>query len=905
MGRGAETEVLTSLLDSIPSGGGALLLRGEPGIGKSRLLAAATALARERRIAVLTTTGVQSEAHLPFSGLHQLLRPVRARSAGLPPVLRDALDTAFGLTDGAAPERFRIALAALDMLSDVAGETPLLVVAEDAQWLDRATADTLAFVARRLEYDPIVLLAAVRDGYRSALTDAGLPELRIGALEPGAAAELLHASGQLLPLEARDRVLREAAGNPLALLELPVTGPRRRPGAPMPGLRPLTERLEQAFAARVSDLAGETRLLLLAAALSDGDRVGEALHAGSAVAGTPLGLEALEPAVDAAVIDLDERRITFRHPLMRSAVVQSATAPQRRRVHEALSEVLHAEPDRRVWHRAALLTGVHEDVAAELEEAGRRARRRGAIGVAVSALRRSAELSDTANRGRRLLAAAQLAFELGQSDVVVPLLREAERLDPGPLERARATWVKEMADLRPFGDVTRARALIAAAEHAGEAGDRDLCIDLLWIVAQRMWWVDAGPDARRPLVEAARGLDAADDARVLAVLAFADPFGSTPEVVRRLRTAATERSDDAEVARHLGGASVVVGAFDTGSTALGVAVEGLRAQGRLGHLPRLLALQGMVAARLADWDIAIPAAEESRRLAGELGEPLWGAGAETVISVIAGMRGDEEEAEQASRRAERIARPLGARFMMCYAQFGRILAALGGARHADAYLLAERLFDPTDPAHHSVACWHIADLAEAALHVGRVDHARARLAQVEAAVGEHPGTWMELSLRHARAVLADDAEAAARFDEALGADLALWPFPHARILLAHGQWLRRRRRVAESRAPLRAARDAFDALGCVAWSAQARRELRASGESSRRRDPAARDRLTAQELQIARLAAQGLSNREIGQRLYLSHRTIGTHLYRTFPKLGITARGELASALEVTPPPVR
>ena len=213
---------------------------------------------------------------------------------------------------------------------------------------------------------------------------------------------------------------------------------------------------------------------------------------------------------------------------MRSAVVQSATAPQRRRVHEALAEVLHAEPDRRVWHRAALLAGVHEDVALELEEAGRRARRRGAIGVAVSALRRSAELSDAPHRGRRLLAAAQLAFELGQTDAIVPLLHEAERLEPGPLERARATWIKEMVDLRPFSDAARARTLVIAARQAEDAGDRDLCIDLLWLVAQRMWWVDAEPDARRPLIEAVRSLDAADDARVLAVLAFADPFGSAP-----------------------------------------------------------------------------------------------------------------------------------------------------------------------------------------------------------------------------------------------------------------------------------------------------------------------------------------------------------------------------------------
>jgi DNA-binding CsgD family transcriptional regulator len=643
--------------------------------------------------------------------------------------------------------------------------------------------------------------------------------------------------------------------------------------------------------------------LLLAAALNDREHASEALQAGSAVAGRALDLEALEPAVDAAIIELDERTVRFRHPLMRSAVVQNATAAQRRRVHTALADALHAEPDRRVWHRAALISGTQQDVATELEEAARRARQRGAIGVAVTALRRSAELSEAAGRSRRLLTAAQLAVELGQSELVTSLLRKAEELDCGPVDQARADWIREMVDLRPIG-ATRATELIAAAEHACEAGDRDLQVDLLWLVAQRVWWVDPGPGARQSLIGAARRLGDthADDLRVLAIQAYADPFGNTPEVVTRLRAAVTDRSHDTEAARYLGAASAVVGAFDTGMIALGVAVEGLRAAGRLGHLPRLLALQGTVAARLADWDVAIPAAAESRRLANELSEPLWKAGGETVASTIAGMRGDEETAHEAATRAERIALPRGAKFIVCMAQFGKILAALGAARHADAYELAERLYEPADPAYHpTMACWHIGDLAEAALHIDRVDQARDRVAQVEAAAGDNPSIWIDLSLRHARAVLAEgDEDAAARFDEALGADLGLWPFPHARILLAHGQWLRRRRRIAESRSPLRAARDAFDALGCKAWSDQARRELRASGESSRRSDPAARDQLTAQELQIAQLAAQGLSNREIGQRLYLSHRTIGTHLYRTFPKLGITSRSQLRSALEAT-----
>ena len=897
LGRDAETDLLTSLLDGIESGGGALVLRGEPGIGKSRLLAEAAALARERDIAVLTTMGVQCEAHVAFSGLHQLLRPVRGRAAGLLPEQRAVLDSALGLGDGAAPEHFRIAMAVLDLLSEVAADGPHLVIAEDAQWLDRPSSDVLAFVARRLEFDPILLLAATRDGFWSSLIDTGLPEHRLNALDPASAAQLLDASaGQLTPT-TRNRVLSEAAGNPLALIELPIAVASVEQETPMPGLVPLTDRLEQAFAARVSDLPDDTRLLLLTAALNDEERLSEVLEAGTAVGGASTDVDPLDPAVQAAIVDLDERTVRFRHPLMRSAVRQSASVLQRRRVHAALADVLRAEPDRRVWHRAALITGTHEDVAAELEETGRRARRRGAVGVAATALRRAAELSDPGHRAKRLVAAAEVAFELGQLDTVAPLLREAEQLELEPLDRARATWIDEMTNLRA-PTPTRTAALMAAAEQAGQAGDRDLHFALLWLVATRAHWADPGPEARRTLVEAASRLGDADDLRVLAIQAYADPFGHAPAVLAHVEKAAAEGGNDTEALLYLGNAAVAVGAFDIGDTLLSAGTQALRADGRLGHLGYVLSVQGIVTTRLAKWDVAIPAADEATRLAAELGQPLWKAAADTIVSTIEGMRGDEDAAERASAAAERIAMPIGANMIVALAQFGRVSAALGASRHEDAYESAERLFDPTGPAHHpAMASWIIGDLAEAALHVGRVEEARTRVAQIGAAAGDSPTVWIALGLRHARALLADDEQAASRFEEALGADLGRWPFQRARLLLAHGRWLRRQRQIAESRAPLREARDTFDALGCTAFSDLARRELRASGESSRRPDPAARDQLTAQELQIAHLAAEGLSNRAIGQQLYLSHRTVGTHLYRVFPKLGITGRGELGRAL--------
>ena len=534
--------------------------------------------------------------------------PLRFRVADLPAAQRAVLDAAFGLGREPAPERFRIAMAVLDLLGEVATDAPLLVLAEDAQWLDRPTTEVLAFVARRLQSDPVVLLAAVREGYPSLLVDAGLPQHRLGGLAPAAAMRLLDTSAPQLSLVIRDRLLSEAAGNPLALMELPVTAARLEPVAP--GSLPLTQRLEQAFAARVSDLPEATRLLLLVAAHSDDERLSEILEAAGAVAGSTLGPDLLEPAAEAAIVDLDLHSVRFRHPLIRSAVRRSASVLRRRRVHEALAEVLRADPDRRAWHRAALISGTHEQIADELEEAARRARRRGALAVAVTALQRAAELSPPGQRARRLLAAAGLAFELGQRDLIMPMLREVEQLDPDPVERARATWIEEVLHARPLGDGPRATSLIAAAEHAGQAGDRDLQLDVAWLIASRAWMVDPAPMARRVLIEAADRLGDPEsaDLRILAIQAYADPFGKAPAILQRLRQAAADGHRDTDAARYLGPAAVAVGAFDIAATFLGEAVEGLRTQGRLGHLPRMLTLQGHMAAQVADWGVAIPAA---------------------------------------------------------------------------------------------------------------------------------------------------------------------------------------------------------------------------------------------------------------------------------------------------------
>jgi predicted ATPase len=394
VGRHREQRLLASLFAAVATRGEALMLRGEPGIGKSRLLSEAAQTANERDMLVLTTTGVQSEAHLPYAGLHQLLRPVRRHVAALPQLQQTALDAAFGLSDDVVPEQFRIAMGALDLLSEVAAERPMLLMVDDAQWLDQPTADVLAFLARRIESDPILLLVAIRDGYASVLRDVGLPEHRLDRLDDAAAAELLDGSAPELAAPVRTQVLREAAGNPLAVLELPAAPRGRGLELSGPDALPLTERLERAFAGRVADLPERTRILLLVAASTEDATIDPILQAGSVIARTDLEFDALVPAVEAGIVTVDAhaRTLRFRHPLVRSAVVQSASVADRKHAHRALAGVLTDQPDRRAWHRAALLTGEHEDVALELEEAGNRARHRGALAIAVTALTRAAEL---------------------------------------------------------------------------------------------------------------------------------------------------------------------------------------------------------------------------------------------------------------------------------------------------------------------------------------------------------------------------------------------------------------------------------------------------------------------------------------------------------------------------------
>jgi DNA-binding CsgD family transcriptional regulator len=852
---------------------------------------------------VLETVGAQSEASLAFAGLHQLLRPVLDEVERLPAPQRDALHAAFGIIDEAAPDPFLIALATLNLLADLG--TPVLVLADDAHWLDQASSAALVFVARRIASDSIIILAAARDGTETAFDEAGIPMMVLDRLDERSSAELLASRASDLPPSWRDRVLREAEGNPLALLELPlaVHSTVADRVARLPGRLPLTSRLEAAFAARAHELPGITREVVLLAAASDGDSAAEVLDAAGVFAGSPVAVDALAPAIAAKVVDLVDGVVRFQCPLMRSAIYQAAEAPRRLAVHAALAAVL-ADPDRRAWHRAASVLGTDEEAATDLDATAERAERRGAIAVAIAALERAARLSeDEARRGGRIVSAADLAFQLGQHDVLLRLLDEAGPLDVAPLDRARLDWLREWYAEGSWSGAERVAQFVEIAQQMSRHGDPARAMKSLLTVALRCYWSNPDRDSRELLVSAAEQIPLpADQPERLAVLAFAAPFERGAAVLDRLDSIAPDADADPEHLRLLGAAATAVGAWDRAGTFLRPAIAGLRDQGRLALVGYAQVSQAWAGVFTGNWDAARADAGEGIRLNREASRPIWLAAAITAGATVEGLRGNADRAEALAAEAEALLLPIAANPLLALVQVARGAAALGGGRYDDAYEQLRRVFDASDIAYHPYARhWIVADLVDAAVRTGHEAEARVAIGGLEQEAQQTRSPILNVGLAYARPLLADEEEAGTLFEAGLDADLVPWAFLRGRLLLAYGEWLRRRRRVAESRAPLRTAREALDALGAISWAERARTELRASGEVSRQREPGALDQLTPQELQIAQMAAQGLSNREIADQLYLSHRTIGFHLYHVFPKLGITSRGQLHQALEGPP----
>ena len=442
VGRDRELERLARLVDGIGARGGAVVVRGDAGIGKSALLRTVERRALARGAIVTSLAGTPSKRHYAFGAIHQLLRPFLDTVETLPAPQRRALEVALGTFDGPAPDVFLVGLATLGVLTETAARTPVVLVVDDAHWLDRSSAEVLGFVARRLELDGVLVVIAVRTGLDRHLADVGLPELPLAGLDDGASRTVLAVNGSALTSELQDRILAEAAGNPLALIELPLAAGVLQPAPPGEPL-PLTGRLEAVFAARLSDLTDDVRALLLCAALDEGD-LPTLTRAAHYVAGSPVDVGGWTTAVDAGLGTVEGDRFRFRHPLIRSAVRQGATEPQRRRAHAALAVALANRPDLAVWHRAAAAADTDDTIAAELEVAGRRAAARGGIDAALDAYQRAAELtSNPQQRALRLHHAAELDVEAGTGERAPALLREALRTGLPPHDAVRASFVLE------------------------------------------------------------------------------------------------------------------------------------------------------------------------------------------------------------------------------------------------------------------------------------------------------------------------------------------------------------------------------------------------------------------------------------------------------------------------------
>ena len=919
-GREHEQAAVERLLDGARAGrSGALVLRGEPGIGKSALLehAAAAAGADFR---VIRAAGVEYEAELSFAGLSLLLAAGLDRLPGLPGPQRRALEGAFGLAEvtgedpaevtgaapGAAPGavggRLLTGLATLGLLAELALEKPLLCLVDDAHWLDRASVDALVFAARRLRAEGIVLLLAARDG-EGALPAGALPELRLAGLTETAAAELLAAGPADVPPALRNRVLAEARGNPLALAELPAALAAEPPGAGTgAGGLPLTSRLQLAFHGQVSRLPAATQTLLLVAAAEEAGDLAAVLRAAAALGAGP---EQLAPAERLGLIHLaDGRAPAFRHPLLRAAILQRAPLQQRLAVHRALGEALE-DGDRRSWHLALAATAPDAALADALERTAERAGARGGHGGASAAYERAARLSpDRDDATRRLVLAAEAATEEGQLERAEALADRAGARTDSPFAHALIAHIHATAHFWR-GDYPAAHRLLLAASATDIEAPH--AARMLFQAFHAAWYVGEQPVGAVLDRLAALRLPPGDLTTPLTRHLLA---GTLPLLGRPAPPLPTARESAAEARRagagpsdlvQLCGATLILGRDrETHELAAELTAEA-RAKGAVGILPTLqffLAEAELFHGRHRDAEVT---ATEARALAEDTGQRQWVGQLDALLAYLAALSGVADTCTALAAAA--LAGP-GAGSGSApaagepWAHWALALHDLGQGRAADA---ADRLQPLTTGPHrhHVSATRAVPDLVEAAVRLGTPERAAEpyeRFARWAAATGR---PWAEALRLRCQALLGPDELAESAYLSALTLHQdAGRPFEQARTALLYGEWLRRERRRTEARPHLRAALEAFERLAAHPWAERARTELTATGTVA----PAAPGAgplaaLTPQELQIVRLAARGHSNRDIAAQLFLSPRTVGHHLYKAYPKLGVASRGELTGLL--------
>jgi DNA-binding CsgD family transcriptional regulator len=902
LGRDRDLSRVRRVWDTLPERGSFVHLSGPPGIGKTALLRVCAEEAPERGLRMVWAVGSRAEQALPFATLHQLLRPLLPAAEHLSAAQRGALLGAFGMAEPAQPaEPARIGLAALELLSESASRRPVLAVVDDLQWADPPSREAIDFISRRLAVESAVLMVATREApARSASRDdePGRVHLALAPLDAADAGELLARHAPTLAADERRRVLHLAQGNPLALVELPASARSTLPG---PGALPLTDHLRHTFADRLEDCAPTARAILLVAAIQDSDRLDETERAVERLLGRPPRPTDRTDAARSGLVEIIADTLRFRHPLMRSAVVHSSGPEAVAAAHRALADVLARDIDRATWHRAAALDRPDPAAADALETSADRALSRGAPALAQTFLERAAQLTpQEAASGHRLLRAAEVAFELGRPDTVRARIEQVRARPLPPEDTGRLVALETAFDDGVPGGERIVRQLEQAAAEAVRTGDDGLAVSLLIRAARACYW-----GATRDAVLLGRLRSVADevqlsagDARPVLVDAFLTPFARGAMIVDRLDqwTAATDT--DPALTGLLAMAGFVSGSFEHVVPLTQAAEAGLRQQGRLAALTQVLVLRAFAALYLGHWELTATAADEAVRFAEETGQTTWAACAQLVLANLAAIRGRHHLAMRLLGEVQEAVVISGNVSVANGMQLTRGLAALGQEDQGLAYEELGRMLDPADPAYQSPQCaWALDYFAEAAHGAGRQAEARAVVRQVEKLAQSTPAGGVRRALALARALLAEEDEAPALFAEARLRCASGSPWYRARLDLAEGAWLRRHHRITGGRELLRAAQLAFDLLDAPAWAARAARELAASGRATDRRRPGRWAVLSPQELEIARLAGQGLSNREIGERLYLSHRTVGSHLYRLFPKLGVQNRGQLAAAL--------
>ncbi|MGY1604452.1 ATP-binding protein [Geodermatophilus sp. SYSU D00815] len=898
-GRETERAAVAGLVERIRGGhGGALVLRGSPGAGKSALLA--EAVTATEGMTLLRTQGIESEFPLPFAALQRLLRPLMGAADRLPAPQTRALRAVFGEVEGGAEDRFLVYLAVLSLLAEAGERQPVLAVVDDAHWLDEASASALLFAARRLELEHVGLLFAARTGDVRTFDAGDLPAVELGGLDREAAAALLGAlAGVAVPPAVGDALVAGTGGNPLALVELARTlGREQLSGAEaLPERLPLTEGVERAFLERSRRLPDGAQTLLLVAAADDSGRVAT-VRAAAAELG--VGEEGLEAAERSGLVRFRDGVLELWHPLVRSAVYGAATSTQRRRVHRALAAAMTAadDVDRRAWHLAASAEQPDESVVAELDRAAERAHHRGGHESAAAAAERAAELSPSREgRALRLYTAARCAWLAAQPARARGLAdaAAAQADEPGLLAdvrrlRARIEWNTGSLDLG------HRLVLEAAAEVAphDEQRAREMAMfaaALAAFGARSGTGIEPTSLVPVPPPDAPVRVRCFDDLlRGLAAVPAGDWRTAATHLRRAMALAEDLADDDQDLLPNLGIAAMHIGddaaAFRFDDRLLARA----RSTGALVMVLYALTRKAFPQLATGRWSAAVAGAAEALPLAENTGQRGLTALPLAVLAVVAAWRGEDADEHLAALDEIVATEPLGilAGTVTDLARWARAVRAGAGSAASLRYLAQIE--------HPLARRWAGLDRVEAAVHAGREDLARDWLADLEEFAAATGSDWATALVEHGRAVLADGPAAEEHFRRALAAHGRSARVPaRARTQLAYGEFLRRSRRRVDARAQLRAALETFEDLGAEPWAERARQELRASGETARRRDQGEVPALTPQEQQVATLVRQGLTNRDIAARLFLSPRTVDFHLRNVFAKLGVSSRTELAA----------